>query len=262
MKKTTSWEKSHKWYGKKVGEKGHYYHQNLILPALIPLLALTKDSSLIDFGCGQGILERSIPKECKYLGLDLSSSLVKEADKRKVSKKHHFQVADLTKSYEVKESFTHGCFLLSLQNMDSFADAILQASSKIKEGGKLVFVVNHPCFRVPRQSSWETDEQKKLQYRRVDTYRSFLKIPIQMHPGSKKEQMTYSFHFNLEDFSKALQKADLLMESITELYSPKLSSGKNAKAENRARKEFPLFMVISTLHFPKKKKELNSKVKQ
>jgi hypothetical protein len=34
----------------------------------------------------------------------------------------------------------------------------------------MVLLLTHPCFRVPRQSGWGWDEQRKLQYRRVDRY--------------------------------------------------------------------------------------------
>ena len=32
MKSKTSWEGSHEWYDKIVGEKGHYFHEHVIFP--------------------------------------------------------------------------------------------------------------------------------------------------------------------------------------------------------------------------------------
>ncbi|MBM3208605.1 MAG: SAM-dependent methyltransferase, partial [Chlamydiae bacterium] len=45
-KESSSWEPVSGWYDKVVGSKGHYYHENVILPKLKPTLTETK--SLLD----------------------------------------------------------------------------------------------------------------------------------------------------------------------------------------------------------------------
>jgi len=42
----------------------------------------------------------------------------------------------------------------------------------------LVIVLNHPCFRIPRQSGWGIDEKNKLQFRKVIKYMSPMEIPL------------------------------------------------------------------------------------
>ena len=79
-KRKSSWEGSHKWYNKIVSEEGHYYHQKVILPALLKLIDLKKTKSLLDLGCGQGVLARALPKTIEYTGIDLSPSLIKSAE--------------------------------------------------------------------------------------------------------------------------------------------------------------------------------------
>ncbi|MDB6082102.1 MAG: hypothetical protein JWO53_1374, partial [Chlamydiia bacterium] len=51
-KKSTSWQKVHRWYDDLVGESGHHYHQAIILPAIQRLLKLDATSHLLDLGCG------------------------------------------------------------------------------------------------------------------------------------------------------------------------------------------------------------------
>jgi hypothetical protein len=41
----TSWENSHSWYDKTVGERGHYYHQSVIFPKTLNLLKFKKEIS-------------------------------------------------------------------------------------------------------------------------------------------------------------------------------------------------------------------------
>ena len=240
----TNWENVSGWYDQIVGAEGHFYHKEVILPTLLPYLK-EKNARILDLGCGQGILERQIPKEIEYLGIDGSKLLISAAEKRVSSKKHSFLVQDLTKPLKVEKKFTHAVFLLSLQNMADSVAALKNAKTALVKGGKLLLVLNHPCFRIPRQSHWGVDEGKKLQFRRMDSYLSELEIPIQQKPSEgKKSVVTYSYHKPLSSLMKCLAEADFAITSIEELCSTKKSVGGKSKMENRARKEFPLFMLI------------------
>src|SRR5579872_4859138 len=53
-----SWDSSENWYSSCVGEKGHYYHQTVVLPNVLRMLG--KFHSLLDLGCGQGVLARHL----------------------------------------------------------------------------------------------------------------------------------------------------------------------------------------------------------
>lgn len=244
--KKTSWEPVQKWYRSVVGEEGHYYHQHIIMPGLMRLMNLKpQSSSLLDLACGQGVLGRQVPEIMKYTGVDISSSLVKEARRQDKSSHHTYLVADITKPLNLNQKFSHCTIILALQNIEHPLLALKNAGNHIEKGGKLIIVLNHPCFRIPRQSSWQIDEQKKIQYRRLDRYFSPMEIPIQAHP-SKGEQSasTLSFHYPISTYSRWLSDAGFFIEEIEEWCSDKVSTGKAAKMENRSREEFPLFLTI------------------
>ena len=65
----TSWEPASKWYKTIVGEEGHYYHQNIVLPGIMRLLNLKaqKNPSILDLACGTGILGRQL-EGVNYVG--------------------------------------------------------------------------------------------------------------------------------------------------------------------------------------------------
>lgn len=244
----TSWEEVDRWYDSIVGEEGHYYHTHVVLPNVLKLLNLKEDSSLLDLACGQGVLERKVAKEMRYLGVDLSPSLIASSKKMRASPKHEFVVGDITKPLSVKGTFSHATILLALQNVENPASALKNAAEYLQKDGTLIVVLNHPCFRIPRQSAWGVDEAQNLQFRRVNRYLSPLKIPIQMHPGKgQKSESTWSFHHSLSDFSRFLQEAGFSIALIEEWTSDKKSTGKNAKRENLARAEFPLFLAIKAI---------------
>lgn len=244
QEKNTSWQKVSKWYGSIVGEKGHYYHQAVVIPNTLRLIEPKQGDRLIDIACGQGVFARNIPETVSYTGVDASKALIDEAKRMDRNKLHRYFVDDVTKEITAKDKYNKAVMILALQNIKEPEKAINYVSTRLENGGKFLLVLNHPCFRIPRQSSWETDAGNKMQYRRINRYMTPLEIPINAHPGEEGSPVTWSFHHPIEDYSTYLYKNGFLIEKIEEWTSDKKSEGKVAKMENRAREEFPMFMGI------------------
>lgn len=243
--KSTSWEKSSRSYNELVGASGHYFHEHVIIPKSLALLKLKKGDSILEFGCGQGVLARKLQPGVMYVGIDASESLINQAKKYNKNPIYHFEVDDVTTTLKTtKKDFNAVTIILALQNFEFPAKAITNAAKHLKPGGKLLIVLNHPAFRIPRQSGWGVNEQNKMQYRWVSQYMSALKIPIKMHPGQQHSSLTWSFHQPLSAYSQYLADAGFLIEKIDEWISDKNSTGPMAKSEDRARAEIPLFMAI------------------
>lgn len=244
----TSWETSSSWYDKIVGSKGHYYHQQVIIPGVLRLLKAEKKTEphLLDLACGQGILARHLPKEMKYLGIDGSASLIDAAKKYDPKSAHQFFVHDLSHPLNLPyKEFSHATCILAVQNLSNPLRLFQTAFEHMRKTAQLIIVLNHPCFRIPRQSSWGIDEQKKLQYRHVDRYMTPLKIPIQTQPSKQESsEQTWSFHHPLSYYTFQLKQAGFVLDTLEEWCSDKKSVGKNAVMENRSRQEFPLFMTL------------------
>lgn len=241
----TSWDRAGEWYHKLVGEKGHYYHQHVILPNLLRLLNLQPRDSLLDIGCGQGILARAIPKNVTYLGVDASQAMIAHARSEEHNSDHRYLVADATQQIpHSSQQFNNAVMMLCLQNINNPVSTLTNTSTALKPSGKLVIILNHPYFRIPRQTSWGIDQVKKLQYRRVDRYLSPLRIPIDIHPGQPTHRLVWDYHYSLSDYSKFLHQSGLSIELIEEWISDKQSVGPASKMENFARQEFPLFLAI------------------
>jgi hypothetical protein len=183
--------------------------------------------------------------------MDIASTLIEAAKRYSHSPHHTFIQADLTKKWPLgpSEKFTHAVCILALQNMEK-PDVIFEELSKVLEkGGKAIFVINHPYFRIPRKSSWHFNESTKTQTREIFAYMTPQKIPIVTHPG-QEQAATWSFHFPLSHYVSLAHKNGFVIEQLEEWCSPKISTGKASTWENRARKEFPLFMALVLI--PKK----------
>jgi len=202
--------------------------------------------SVLDLGCGQGVFGRYVKPDKMYQGFDLSASFIEFARKHDESKDHKYDVADITGELPLeKKDFKLATCILALQNVEQPAKALEQAGKHLKSAGKLVLVINHPCFRIPRQSGWGIDEKQNTQYRRVTKYLSEMKIPVVAHPSKgEKSGVTWSTHFSLSALSQYLAAAGFVIETIEEWKSDKKSEGGAASRENRSRAEIPLFMAI------------------
>ncbi len=246
-KKTRSWEPVKDWYDALVGDKGHYYHQSLIVPTILQKIEAIRPKNMLDVACGQGVLSRHLPSSMEYWGIDHSRSLIRTAVERNRSGNHHFLEKDAC-SFSLKgkqDFFECATIILALQDIDDMGAALISTEKHLAPGGHLLIVLNHPCYRIPRQSGWLIDEEQKRQSRKVDLYMSSQNIPIQTNPGKgKKSPQVYHHHRPLNAYFSALHQAGFVTENLEEWISDKKSTGPKKKMEDRARKEFPLFLFL------------------
>jgi ubiquinone/menaquinone biosynthesis C-methylase UbiE len=246
----TSWEPIAKQYGKLLKTEDTF-QEEVIFPGAVRLLSPKKDKHYLDIACGEGSFVRAVAQVgATVIGFDISSSLIKQADAKKISRAV-FRVANATDfaRYYQPASFDGASCNLALQNIDDIAAVFSDTSKILKSGGRFVMVLNHPMFRIPRQTGWGWDDKRNLQYRRVDAYMSANEIPIVANPGEgSRSKVTYSYHRSLETYIKELTKAGFVIDAIEEWISHRNSdSGPRAKAENRARNEIPMFMALRAI---------------
>jgi ubiquinone/menaquinone biosynthesis C-methylase UbiE len=243
MPKDTSWEQVAGWYDDLLGGEGTY-QKELILPNLLRLMDISANDIILDLACGQGFFTREFFKMAKgAIGIDASRSLIKIAEKGVPGAEFHVAQSD---TLPLKAgSVDKVAVVLALQNIQEVAGTLKEAARVLKKGGGLYIVLNHPAFRVPKESSWGWDEKAKIQYRRIDRYLSESKVDIQMHPGDKPGQYTTSFHRPLQYYFKALNKAGFAVSLMEEWNSHKKSQkGPRSEAEDISRKEIPLFLCL------------------
>lgn len=241
----TGWDSEAKHYDDLVGERGHFFHESIVSPKLTEYMEKVKPTSVIDFGCGQGFVERLVASSVSYLGIDSSKQLISIAQKRVKERNHEFKVADATAKIDVPtHSFDLATCILALQNMESAAGLVRNISYSLKPGGHAFIVINHPHFRTPRSTGWSSFD-KGASYRWVSRYLSSFSIPIRMHPSmGSKSPVTLSYHFSLDYLSSLFEKSGLSIVRIEEWASGKKSVGQNATRENRSRSEIPVFMGL------------------
>lgn len=243
----SSWQNVAGWYNEYMGKDGGGYQREIVFPGAERLLQPKKNGVYLDIACGQGAFAKLLAKKAgKVFGFDASPSLIANA-KKEAPRHLEFRVGDATRfaSLYPPSSFDGAVCNLAIQNIDPLEPVFADAARVLKPGAAFVITMNHPAFRQPRQSGWGWDEQRKLQYRRVDKYMGEYEMPILAHPGSAPSVKTYSYHRPLSSYVTALAKHGFVIEALEEWISNKVSdSGPKAKAENIARNEIPLFLAL------------------
>jgi ubiquinone/menaquinone biosynthesis C-methylase UbiE len=242
----TDWGGVAGWYDQLVGESGSEYHQQVVLPGTLRLLAPRAGEAITDIACGQGVLCRLLAERgVEATGIDAARPLIEAARRRSDPAIRYFMGDARELSFLPAEHFDAAACILAIQNMHPIQPVFAGVARMLKPLGRLVVVMMHPAFRGAKETSWGWDAAEEVQYRRVDRYLLPRKSPIVARPGQAPEVYTWTFHKPLESYVKALRISGLWIDAIEEWPSHKTStSGPRAAAENAARKEIPMFMAI------------------
>ncbi|MBI1336700.1 MAG: methyltransferase domain-containing protein [Phycisphaera sp.] len=248
----TDWGQVADWYDEHVGDVGDEYQSKIVLPGVMRLLHSGPGERVLDVACGQGVLCRMLQERgAQAVGIDAAGPLIEKARERGPEgiTYHVGDARDLSTLTALEgQKFTAVACVLAIQNLNPVGPVFEGVAKLLVDGGRFVFAMMHPCFRVPKSADWGWDADRKVQYRRVDRYLLPRKEPIITHPGIDPSVYTWTFHRPLQAYVKALSSAGLLIDTIEEWPSHKHSdSGPRAKAENEARREIPLFMAIRAL---------------
>ncbi|MEI6042694.1 MAG: methyltransferase domain-containing protein [bacterium] len=273
-KNNTSWGNEAEWYDNYLADSDSYQKQ-IIMPNIIRIINPTVGQKVLDVACGQGLFSESmIDKGANVVGVDISNELITVAKNRfkdKISENDAFIVSPAHKMISAgveEKSCDSAMCILAAQNIEEFDIALKESAKILKPKGKMVIVLNHPCFRVPKNSDWYFDAEgggpegdpsytivngkKAGRYGRVVySYMSEEVIKIDMHPGEKdrrKKSYTTSFHRPMQVYSKWLANAGFAILRIEEWTSHKKSNpGTRELADKRCKKEIPLFMCIEAV---------------
>ena len=246
MKSNTSWGNVAGWYDEMLETSEDSYQKNVILPNILRVLNLRKGNRVLDLACGQGFFSRAFADAGAVVtGVDVSRELIMLAQKHREKKiAYHVAPAD-TLNFLAGGSFDVAVIILAIQNIKNMGSVFSECSRVLAPSGKLVVVMNHPAFRIPKRSSWSWDPKNQTQYRRIDGYLTESKVSIDMHPGKQSQESTISFHRPLQTYINVLGKHEFGVTRMEEWTSHRQSQkGPRQAAEDRSRKEIPLFLMI------------------
>ena len=253
---TTSWGNVSKQYDDSLSENPDSYQKQVILPNVLRVLAPARGDKILDLACGNGFFSGEFAAAgAEVLGVDISPELIGIAEKKHgsgvrfiVSSAEKLSLPEIN-SESSSNKFNKAVIILAIQNIEDVKKTLENCFNVLAPKGKLIIVMNHPAFRIPKASSWGFDEKENKQYRRVDTYLSESKEKIDMAPGKTDlktaKDFTISFHRPLQYYFKLFHNTGFVVTRLEEWISHKESDpGPRQKEENRIRKEIPMFLSL------------------
>jgi 23S rRNA-/tRNA-specific pseudouridylate synthase/SAM-dependent methyltransferase len=275
-----SWEHVADWYDRLIDEQGSDHHERVIFPGVVRLLRPSPGMRVLDLACGQGAFCRRLRAlSLSPVGVDASPSLIEAATR--ADREGTYLVGD-ARALDASALLAHApdgfdsvTCLMALMNIEPLALATRSAASVLRRGGTLIAVILHPAFRAPGQTGWGWDQPQRgarpregkpsrrtpgkpvhshdaprdVQYRRVDAYLSPSQREIVMNPGAVSSGgapvITVTYHRPIQAYAQALGDAGLCIQALEEWPSLRTSQpGPRAQAENRARREIPMFLAF------------------
>lgn len=242
---STSWGHVAEWYQEHVTESADTYHAQVVKPNLLRIVGHIRGKRVLDVACGEGFFSRALRDQgAEVTGTDIAPELIALA-RQKGPSDITYVVSKAEERPFPPSSFDSAVCVLALQNIKDLSGTISNIAHSLEHGGSFIFVLNHPAFRIPKLSQWGFDSTNSTQFRRLDRYLSESTHQIQMHPGTAPDVVTVSHHRPLQLYMKELFKHGFVVTGFEEWISHRSSqSGPRQEAEDRARKEFPLFLAI------------------
>jgi len=196
-----------------VREGKDYYRDGINNPAAFKLMGDIRGKAILDLACGEGYNTRIlVRKGGRAIGVDFSERLIELARREEAKERLgvRYCVSDASDLKEFSDnSFDLVTCFMALQDIEDYEKAIAEVARVLKNRGRFIFSVPHPCF--------ETMTVKEERISASERYFGTVKYPVQwdMERLSKPFRTT-SFHRTLTDYFNALYKNRLFTSRLVE----------------------------------------------
>jgi SAM-dependent methyltransferase len=200
---------------------------------LVPLLDLLGDidgDRVLDAGCGEGYLARSLAaRGARVTGIDLSPRLIALARARDPGGSIDYRVADLSRPLpaEVGRFDAAGCYL-ALSDVEDYRGFAAVLASSLVPGGRLVLAINNPYSAVTDRHVTDYFDSGA-----VSRYRGLWEIGV---------RASYR-HRTLEDYLDAFHAGGLRLAKLAD--SPAMADTHGPDAYLPPGGRFPRFMLLA-----------------
>ncbi|MEI6420344.1 MAG: methyltransferase domain-containing protein [bacterium] len=223
------------------------YEQEVILPNMIRLLDIKSGDRVLDVDCGQGYFSKVFAERgAEVIGLSSSFQLIEMAKQKTGPREKYIVLPPNRLSGNISpETIDKAYIILGLEAISDIQEVISEVSKTLKLGGKFYIVIKHPSFRTSSITAWVMDEESGIKYRCVGEYLSESRIGLEKIIDNENVTNEYSYHRPLQLYFKALVKNKLAVTRLEEWNSHrKAMPGSHQKAEDKAIKEIPMFMML------------------
>ena len=147
-----AWDAIAPWWDERFGE-GNAFQNQLIGPATERLLSLQPEEIVLDVACGNGAFARRLASlGARVVAVDFSQQFLELARKRTVenAERIEYRLLDATDEEQLKalghQRFDGIVCTMAMMDMATIEPLARSLPKLLKNGGRFVFSVLHPCF--------------------------------------------------------------------------------------------------------------------
>ncbi|AEW99867.1 class I SAM-dependent methyltransferase [Streptantibioticus cattleyicolor] len=120
----------------------------MVTSAVLEVIGDVSGSRVLDLGCGEGHLARTLARMGAVVdGVDGSAGMIAIARRASAGLAVAFRQSDIRTVLPYPErNFDVAVYNMVLMDVDQVADVVRQAERVLKENGRFVFSITHPCF--------------------------------------------------------------------------------------------------------------------
>lgn len=220
------WNQKARFWDELHGEYGNSFHRHLVEPSVLPLLNLQAGESLLDAGCGNGVLARRLARAGAVVtAIDFSAAMLEFARERGRASRESvdYRVIDATDETALMQlgarRFDAITCTMTLMDMPTIDPLFAAASQLLKPAGRFVFATMHPAFNSnnPIFLHEKEDRDGVVSEHYSIKLRHYLDMPPVKGSGAPGEPTPhYYFHRPLSELLKAAFAAGFVLDALLE----------------------------------------------
>ncbi len=214
-------------YAQSYVQHGFNFNLDLIIPRLVQVVGNVDGLTVLDAGCGEGIVSRTLTGTAvQVVGIDVAPRLIAYARERNVTHTMTYEVHDLSRPLpQYTQTFDLAVSNMVLNDVPDYQGFISTMSSVLKPQGRFVLSMNNPYSALVRE--------KVENYFDSSTVTQYGLGPV------------YYFHRTMEEYFHAFQAAGLVLRR---LYDVQMTPEMVAMLPEKNR-QFPWFSLYDRFPF-------------
>ena len=204
------------------GDSGNVFHRRLVEPSVLQLLELRAGERVLDVGCGNGVLARTMERQgVNVLAVDFSARMIDLARRR--GGNIDYRVVDATDENALLalgiSSFDAVTCSMALMDMPVIAPLFRASSRLLRRGGRFVFETMHPAFNSnnPVFLHEKSDKDGVVSDAYAVKIYDYLDMPPVKGAGAPGEPTPHSYyHRSLQDLLGDAFAAGFVVDALLE----------------------------------------------
>ena len=161
------WNENAFFWDERMGQEGNDFHRLLIEPAQLKLIDLKEGEYILDIACGNGQFTRKMADSgVKVFAFDMAENFIVKAKER--SRDYGDRIlytvmdaSDRNTLEAIGDSLFDGAVCtMAIMDMASLEPLVMSLRKLLKQGGRFVFSIMHPCFNTGKMKRVVEEEDR------------------------------------------------------------------------------------------------------